>query len=212
MFKHEFEAIFATFIALLSVVNPFGATPVFLALTEGYDKLTKRNQALRTAVYMSVVLIIFFFAGKFILIFFNLRVEDLRIAGGLLIASSGFRLMAPGSDKKKAISKDVEEEGMEKADISFTPMAMPLLSGPGAIAVTIGMNASADRYSEYIYTVVSILLVSLLTYLLLRSSYTFTRFLGKGGMAAVTKMMGFFSLSIGVSFIVNGILALAKHF
>jgi multiple antibiotic resistance protein len=206
------ELVLATFTALFSVVNPFGAMPVFLALTEGYSKEAKKEQALKACIYMFCVLVVFFFAGTFILNFFGLRIEDLRIAGGLLIIRSGMGLLDPDAHKGKKLSKEVEKEGMEKEDISFTPLAMPMLSGPGSIAVTIAMFGRAGDYVDMALIVVAILLVALLSFVILRSSATLTRFLGKGGMSALARMMGFIILSIGVSLIVNGILSLISNF
>lgn len=205
------ELVLATFTALFSVVNPFGAMPVFLALTENYSKESRKEQALKACFYMIGVLVVFFFAGTFILNFFGLRIEDLRIAGGILILRSGLGLLDPDSHKGKKLSPEVKQEGLEKDDISFTPLAMPMLSGPGAIAVTISMYGKATHYMDMIMIVVSILLVALLSFIILRSSEQLTRFLGKGGMAALARMMGFIVLSIGVSFIVNGILSLAAN-
>ncbi len=205
------ELVLATFTALFSVVNPFGAMPVFLALTEGYSKEAKKEQALKACIYMVCVLVLFFFAGTFILNFFGLRIEDLRIAGGLLILRSGMGLLDPDAHKGKKISKEVEQESLEKEDISFTPLAMPMLSGPGAIAVTIGMFGRAGDYMDMALIVLAITMVALLSFIILRSSEPLTRFLGKGGMSALARMMGFIILSIGVSFIVNGILSLISN-
>lgn len=206
--------LLATFSALFPVINPFGATPVFLALTESSDRKARNETALKACVYVASILIVFFFAGTFILNFFGLRIEDLRIAGGLLIMRSGFNLLNPDDAHKgsKRLSKEVQEEGLVKDDISFTPLAMPLLSGPGSIAVVIGMYSKAAGWHEFSAIIVAIILVAFACYLILRSSQSFTRFLGKGGMAALSRIMGFIVLSIGVSFIVNGILSLVKNY
>lgn len=205
------EVLLATFSALFSVVNPFGATPLFIALTTDLDKKTRNDQALKASLYMIGILVVFFFAGTFILEFFGIRIEDIRIAGGILIVKSAFQLLNPGSYKGKPIAKEVEEEGMEKADISFTPMAMPMLSGPGSIAVTIGFFNRARGFSEYLYIVLAIVLVALLSFIVLRSAEKLNNFLGKGGMAALSRMMGFIILSIGISMILNGVLPLVDN-
>lgn len=206
------EIFLATFSALFPVINPLGATPVFLAMTETLDEKSRDEQALKACFYMIGILTVFFFAGTFILNFFSLRIEDLRIAGGILILRSGLSLLNPEDAHKgnKRLSKEVQEEGLIKEDISFTPLAMPLLSGPGSIAVVIGMYNKAEGYREFGYIMAAIIMVALASYLILRSSQRFTKFLGKAGMAALSRMMGFIVLSIGVSFIVNGILSLVE--
>ncbi len=205
--------ILATFSALFPVINPFGATPVFLVLTESMDKQTRSHLALRACLYVIGILVTFFFAGTIILNFFGLRIEDLRIAGGIMIMRSGFSLLNPDeAHRGKHLSKEVQEEGMQKNDISFTPLAMPLLSGPGSIAVVIGMYDKVVGFHEIGSIIVSIILVAFASYLILRSSQEFTRFLGKSGMAALSRIMGFIVLSIGVSFILNGILSLVERY
>ena len=206
------EVFLATFSALFSVVNPFGATPLFVALTEDLDKRSRNEQALKSCIYMIAILVTFFFAGTFILQFFGIRLEDIRIAGGIMIVRSALQLLSPGSHKGKKIDKEVRQEGMEKDDISFTPMAMPMLSGPGSIALTIGMFGKAKGYTEYIYIILAIVLVAFASYLILRSAVRLNKFLGKGGMAALSRMMGFIILSIGISMILNGILPLVQKY
>lgn len=208
------EIFLATFSALFPVINPFGATPVFLVLTEALDKRSRNEQALKACLYVIGILVVFFFAGTFILNFFSLRIEDLRIAGGIMIMRSGLSLLNPEDAHKgnKRLSKEVQEEGIEKHDISFTPLAMPLLSGPGSIAVVIGMYNRANGYVEIGAIIAAIVLVALASYLILRSSQQFTRLLGKSGMAALSRMMGFIVLSIGVSFILNGVLSLVNMY
>ena len=91
------------------------------------------------------ILAVFFLTGQYVLNFFGIRIHDLRIAGGLMIMRAGFDLLTPGANKKK-ISSDVVEEGQQKEDISFTPLAMPMLSGPGSIAISIGFFTTSLSY------------------------------------------------------------------
>jgi len=207
------ELFLGTLSALFSVVNPFGATPIFVTLTQENSKKEIKEIALRTSVYMVGILVTFFLAGKFILDFFGILVEHIRIAGGIMIVISGMRLLRPDSEKGKVISKAVHEEGMEKNDISFTPMAMPLLSGPGSIALLIGMFDSLKGRGiwESGYIILAIIIVSALTFFILLFSRRLNKFLGKGGMAALSRMMGFIVLSIGISMIMNGLIPLLKQ-
>jgi multiple antibiotic resistance protein len=204
------SSFLAIFTALFSVVNPFGAIPIFLTLTHDLDNKTRRNQALKTSIYMIIILLVFFFAGKLILNFFGIRIEDIRIAGGILISITAFQLVLPGSHKGKPIAKEVQEEGMEKDDISFTPMAMPVLSGPGAIAVIIGIFNETNATIGYINTVLSVILLAVFAYFILSYSEKIQKILGKAGMSALSRMMGFIVLAIGVSMIMNGLLPLLR--
>jgi len=201
------EIILATFTALFSVVNPFGAMPVFLTLTQD-DTIDQRNQqALKACLYMVGILVVFFLAGQYVLNFFGIRIHDLRIAGGLMIMKAGFDLLTPGASKKK-ISPDVVEEGQQKEDISFTPLAMPMLSGPGAIAISIGLFTTSLSIFDMMLILVGIVLLAAVSYIILRFSYQLTRYMGKSGLAALSRIMGFIVLSIGVNFIVSALTAL----
>lgn len=205
------EFFLATFTALFSVVNPFGATPLFLSLTQDMSPKLRTEQALKSSIYMVAILVVFFFAGTLILNFFGIRIEDIRVAGGILICRSAFNLLSPDSFKGKQMSKEVKKESMEKDDISFSPMAMPMLSGPGAIAVTIGFFGQAQgEWKYYVSMVLAIMSVAFLSFLILRSSQRLNKFLGKAGMASLSRMMGFIVLSIGVSMIINGLMSLAQ--
>ncbi len=201
------EIILATFSALFSVVNPFGAMPVFLTLTQDDTPAQRNQQALKACLYMVGILAVFFLAGQYVLNFFGIRIHDLRIAGGLMIMKAGFELLTPGASKKK-ISPDVVEEGQLKEDISFTPLAMPMLSGPGAIAVSIAMYTTSLSYLDMALILVAIVLLAAVSYIILRFSYQLTRYMGKSGLAALSRIMGFIVLSIGVNFIVSAIHAL----
>ena len=204
------EVFLATFSALFSVVNPFGAIVIFLSLTQDYDRKVRNDMALKTAVYMTFILIGFFFAGELILDFFGIRIEHIRMAGGLIIAISGFSLLGINAHKGKPVSKSVKQEGINKEDISFTPMAMPIMSGPGAIAIMIGMfeNYRGQGIMAYLYIVLAVIAVAIISFLILRSSRKLNKWLGKGGMAALTRMMGFIILSIGIGMIMNGVVPL----
>lgn len=207
------EIFLGTLSALFSVVNPFGATPIFLSLTQENTKKEIKDIAIKTSIYMVLILTTFFLAGNFILDFFGIQVEHIRIAGGIMIVLSGMRLLRPDSEKGKMISKEVKQEGMEKDDISFTPMAMPLLSGPGSIALLIGMfdKLKGPAYWESAFIVLAIIIVSALSFIILLFSRNLNKFLGKGGMAALSRMMGFIVLSIGIGMIMNGLVPLFKQ-
>jgi multiple antibiotic resistance protein len=204
------EILLATFSAIFSVVNPFGAMPVFLTLTQDDTPAHRNQMALRSSMYMVVILSVFFFAGQYVLNFFGLRIHDLRIAGGIMVLKAGFDLLATRSESGKKISNEVVEEGIQKEDISFTPLAMPMLSGPGAIAVAIGMFTESQSYWGIALTLVAIMLVAVASYFILISSHRLMKYMGKSGLAALAKIMGFITLAIGANFITSALIALFK--
>ncbi len=204
------EILLATFSAMFSVINPFGAMPVFLTLTQDDTARRQKQQALKACFYMVGILVVFFLAGQYILNFFGLRIHDLRIAGGIMILKAGIDLLNTSSEPGRKISKDVVAESMHKQDISFTPLAMPMLSGPGAIAVSIGMFTESLSVLNIGVIILSFILVAIPTYYILVFSHSLTRFMGKAGLAALSKIMGFITLSIGVNFITSALIALFK--
>jgi multiple antibiotic resistance protein len=108
------------------------------------------------------------------------------------------------------VSKDAVEESITKPDISFTPLAMPMLSGPGAIAVSIGLFTQSLSYTDMALIILAIMLLAIPTYYILIFSPKLIRVMGKAGLEALSKIMGFIVLSLGVNFITSALIALFK--
>lgn len=201
-FSHFFQLILATVVALLPIINPLASTPVFLAITEGDSDEKRRNQAKRGCVYMVAILVCFLIGGSFIMQFFGLSIPGLRIAGGLLVCGIAFSMYA---DHKDVDEERRREEARKKRDVSFSPLAMPMLSGPGSIAVTIGMTSLVTKLTDYLAIIVGIFIVALISYVTLVLSGRLVRIIGANGLSALTRIMGFLLLCIGVQFVVNGV-------
>ncbi len=199
------EVLLATFTTLFSIVNPFGAMPVFLTLTADDRAADRARTALRACIYMVAILSVAFFGGQYILNFFGINIQHLRIAGGILLMRSAFELLTPGANRDR-VGPDALEESKHKDDISFTPLAMPMLSGPGSMALCIGLIR--PTYVDKALTVAGFALVALAAFIILLFSLRLTRVLGKPGMAAMSRIMGFLTLAIGVNFLASAISAL----
>jgi len=195
---------------LLPIANPFSTAPVFLAVSTNLDSESKKKLLKLTCIYMFSILIIFLLAGALILSFFGISVSALRIAGGLIITVLGFRMLFPDTGKDK---QEVTVHTYEQAKgLAFTPLAMPMLSGPGSIAVIISMAAKISenesfllRLSGYAVVGIGILATVTLCWLVLRSSTKIIKILGPTGIDALTRIMGFILICIGVEFAVSGI-------
>ena len=204
-------SLFVTVLAnIFSVVNPVGAVPMYLTLTAHYTEEERRRTARYTSLYFIGILLVFFWAGGYILSFFGLSVNALRIAGGLVILNSGFALLNDKFAENRAMSAEVQKEAMEKPDISFSPMAMPMLSGPGSISLLIGFSAQYETLEERFVITGVILLTGLLVFIVLSAAPFFYRFLGVSGLKAGSRVMSFITMSIGVQFIITGVVALVK--
>ena len=197
----------ASFTSIFSVVNPIAAMPVFLSLMEGNSDEEKIKTAKKAAIYMFSVLVTFLFLGTFILSFFGISLPGIRIAGGFVILRAGMSMMNPDKEGRK-LTKEDTEAAMEKEDISFSPLAMPLLSGPGSIAVVIGFGSQATGPTDYIINTVAVFITALIAWAILRVSPWLNKVMGRSGMVVMTRMMGFIALAIGVQFMINGITAI----
>lgn len=195
-----------TFGALLPIANPFGTAPVFVAITRQMSHAHRWQQARLAAIYMAAVLLVSLLAGALILEFFGISLPALRIAGGLVIARIGFSMLNPEPEEK--LPEEDQKEALDKRDIAFTPMAMPMLSGPGSIAVTISMATSVTRPRDYLAVGIGILIVAFLSWLVLRSSTRIVDFLGSTGVNVLTRIMGLILVCIGIQFIATGIFEL----
>lgn len=191
-----------TFVGILPIANPFSTAVVFLTITDGFSEDRRRQQARLACIYMAGVLITFLLVGSLIMTFFGISVPGLRIAGGLIVARIGFGML--NSTPEHKMSEESQEEAVRKHDVAFTPLAIPMLSGPGSIAVTIGMATEADGVGEHLAIVMGIGLVSFVSWLVLRASSRVVRVLGASGMNAMGRIMGFLLVCVGIQFIVDG--------
>jgi multiple antibiotic resistance protein len=201
--SHFSQLVLATVVALLPIINPLASTPVFMAITEGDSEAKRRDQAKRGCLYMVGILVCFLFGGSFIMQFFGLSIPGMRIAGGLLVCSVAFAMYSPQTNDEEERRR--QEEARAKHDVSFSPLAMPMLSGPGSIAVTIGLTSLSTQWIDYIAIILGILIVAIISYCTLRLSGRLVKMIGVNGMSALTKIMGFLLLCIGIQFVVNGV-------
>lgn len=199
------------FASLFSVVNPLGAIPVYLALTPSYTKHERNTSSLYTSIYFTVILLSFFFFGSYILSFFGISLASLKIAGGLVIFNSGFGLLN-GNFEKNRVGKKVTDEAKEKEDISFSPMAMPMLSGPGSISFLIGLFSEYPSLGQRGLIAGVVVFTGITVYLILRGAPLLFRILGHGGLKAISRIMGFLVMAIAVEYIISGIIALVSSY
>lgn len=200
------ELFLMIFGSLFSVMNPFGTVPIFASLTTQHTKSERNKVALSTALNVMLILLISFFIGQFILIFFGISLNSLKIAGGLIIASSGFALLRGEFTKHKGMKKEpVKKDLQTRSEIALTPLAMPMLAGPGTISLVISYNQQFTAISEIIITVAAIITAALSIYIILKSSFTIAKSLGASGINALSRIIGFVIIAIGVEFITSAL-------
>lgn len=205
-----FNTFLVLFGALFSVLNPFGAIPIFVGLTEDYDKAERSVLSMKTAINVCIILVISFFIGEYVLRFFGITIVALRIAGGILIASSGFGLLNANPKKRKGISKEVEEDSQNRNSIALTPLAMPMLAGPGSISLLIAYNQDHTQTVEIAASTFAIIIVSVMIFLILRSAHYLAKYLGASGIVAISRIVGFLTVAIGIQYIISSVLTIIR--
>ena len=203
--------ILSTVGALLPIVNPLSAVGMVMTITANLTDEERTEQIRRACIYMFFILTSFLVAGGLIMNFFGISIPGLRIAGGMIVSYLGFRMLFPDT---VAMSRQEQVEAAAKHDVSFTPLAMPGLSGPGSIAVVIGMSATVQESQHivvgHILIAIGVAIVGGISYWVLKAATRLSRVLGVAGMNAMARIMGFLLICIGVQFIINGVLDVAK--
>jgi len=201
------ELFIYVFAALFSVMNPLGTVPIFVGLTMEATPAERSKTSLLTSINIFVILVISFFTGKYLLQFFGISIESLRIAGGLIIVTSGFSLLSGSFSKHKGMDKQrVKDDAFQREGVSLTPLAIPMLAGPGSISLLIGMYEEYDVYSERIIAVLAILVVCLATFAVLKSAHYIVKYLGASGINAISRIIGFIVIAIGIEYISSSII------
>lgn len=204
------ELFIYVFAALFSVINPLGAIPIFVGLTQDDSKQERSRISLWTAVNVFIILMISYFAGKYVLAFFGISIDSLRIAGGIIIVSSGFSLLTGNFSKKKGVNKKVQNDAMHRNDIALTPLAMPMLAGPGSISLLIAFYQEHSEISQKVICCLAVLLVAFSIFLILKSAHYLSRILGASGIVAISRIIGFIVIAIGIQYITSAAINIFK--
>src|SRR5438045_5651662 len=201
-----------SFIAVVTMVNPLAVVPSFIALTDGASRRVRATIALVAGISCLVVLTVFLLAGNFIFKFFGITVPAFQIMGGILFLTNALRSLI--ADDRRAFNvggeKRIEDSDVEKADIdpssiAIVPIAVPMLSGPGAItSVMVLVNLYPD-IEQRLAVIVSIVAVGIVSWLVLLSALPLSRIIGDRGRAVFTKIMSLLLGAIGIQFIINGL-------
>lgn len=200
-----------TFGALFSIMNPLGTVPIFVGLVKENTKFERAKIAFWTSFNVLIILLLSFFAGKYILNFFGVSLDSLKIAGGLVITSSGFALLTGKFVEHKGMKKEgVKKDIDNRSEIALTPLAIPMLAGPGTISLLITYNQDFTKTTEIVAILSAILMASLSIYLILKSSFLIVKALGASGINALSRIIGFIVIAIGIEYITSAVINLIK--
>lgn len=189
--------------SLLAIINPLSATPMYLALTEGYTPEHRRT-TIRSAVLTAfLVLVVFALLGGTIFNLFGITIDAFRIAGGVIFFGIGMDMLQAKRSRVKATEEE-EQEGLIKEEVGVTPLGIPMITGPGAITTVMVLMAEAET-AVYVAILFGAVVVTLsVTYVTLRMAPRVMRLFGQTGLNVMTRIMGLLVTVIAVQFIVDG--------
>jgi multiple antibiotic resistance protein len=190
-----------TFLALFPIVDPPGGLPLFFSMTSDWTERERRETAVKTGVWVFIILVTFLFFGRFVLYFFGISLPVLKIAGGLIVANTAWGMVTSTA----RITPAETHEAQNKEDISLTPLAMPLMSGPGSIGVVMALAAHVDNLAAYIGMVIGVSAIAVSVSLFLVLGGPLVKRLGPNAIGAMNKIFGFLILAIAVQLIWNGV-------
>lgn len=196
------------FTSMLAIVNPLGAVPVYVTLTGDYTR-ERRLATLWTAIVTAViVLLVFALAGPWILRIFGVTTDAFRITGGVLMLGIGYDMVRAKRGPAR-ITKAEEEEAGHRDEVGVIPLGIPSLAGPGAITTVITLMAEAGSLARKTMVLVSIPLVMLVAWLVLRIAPAVLLRVGRTGVNVLTRLMGLLVMVIGMQFVITGIESVA---
>ena len=189
------------FTSFFTLTNPLGTMPVFLTMTNGMSDDERKTIVRRATIVSFITLMVFTFSGQFLFKFFGISTNGFRIAGGIIIFTIGFDMLQARYSKAKL--KDDEVKTYVN-DISITPLAIPMLCGPGAIANGIMLMEDANTLIKKILLVSVIASVYFITFLILRASTRLNKYMGETGNNVMMRLMGLILMVIAVECFVSG--------
>jgi len=207
----HFISLFAT---LLAIINPLEAIPVFLNLLRGKDQAVQLKVARKSCLYALYLMFFFLVFGTLLLKAFGVSLSMVRVVGGIVLTRIGFELFAPSSGSG-IIPTGGSKQG-DGMDVAFTPLAMPIMFGPGGIATLISMAATLHVSEQGLEAVAATCLAIIATmftvYLSLAYSKKILDKIGSGGIDAATRITGFFVSAMGVGLILNGLVEFLQSY
>ena len=210
----SFAAFLLAFTALFSIVNPLGGAFIFFGATQDYDPRVRGRIALWVAVYAFAIITTSLYVGAYVLGFFGISMPVLKVAGGIVIALSAWKLLSAPEERQQrksdAVTQLADRDHVVPSRVAFYPLTMPLTTGPGTISVAISLGASrppgvgAAWIAFVLQTLLAALLLCLLVWLLYRHSGRIARAVGGTGTTIIVRLSAFLLFCIGIQVFWNG--------
>jgi len=190
------------FTSFFTLINPFGVMPVFMTMTAGIDDEARKKTAIKASLVAFITLVAFAFSGQLMFNFFGISVHSFRIVGGIIFFMVGWDMLQARLMTTRISKKDIKEY---VTDISVTPLAIPMICGPGAITNAIVLMEDAQDFTAKVILIAMIFLIMLLTFLVLWGSSKISNFLGSTGNKILMRLMGLIVMVIAVEFFFSGL-------
>ena len=195
------------FTAVLVIVNPIGAVPLYVTVSSGQSQLERSRVARLTAFSVAIVLTASCVAGESLLSFFGVSMAAFRVGGGILVMLTAIAMFHARLSWSKATPEETRE-AEQKSGVAVVPLAIPLLSGPGAISTVIIFANQSSNWSDKGFLIAACVMVSLVVWITFRMAMPIGAWLGKTGINIVTRLMGLLLAAIAVEIIAEGLIEL----
>ena len=196
------EYALKAFASFFSLINPLGIMPVFMSMTTSLTSRQRKNVAFKASLTAFITLLLFAFAGQLVFSFFSISVDSFRIVGGIIFFMMGYEMLQARISKVKLVP---EEESSYITDISITPLAIPMICGPGAITNAIVFWEDAENMQHKIILLAIIFVIIFITWLILVSATKIMNILGETGNKILMRLMGLIVMVIAVEFFFAGL-------
>lgn len=193
-----------SFLSLFAIVSPLSGVVTFVSLTSNISFEEKNTIANKSVTLACIIALFFAFTGGLILDFFGITIDSLRIAGGALLFVVAFDMIL-GKVSRESITESEIDSSIDRSDVWIFPIALPLLTGPGAISTVIVLMSTADSIIQSASVIIAILLTFLISLILFRFSRKIYKFIGYTGMLVFTRLMGLLLAALAVNFVATGV-------
>ncbi|MCL4444724.1 MAG: MarC family protein [Thermoplasmataceae archaeon] len=199
------------FVAVFSVLNPIGAIPTLMALTENYTPAERKRVIKRSITIAGGVVIAFMFIGIYIFSVLGINLSDFEVAGGILLFKVAFDMLQGKTSNTKMTSAE-EQDTISREAVGVVPLGMPLLAGPGTITTTmIYFNLTSNSLGDKMFVLLAVILTLIAAFVILRFSTILFKRLGKTGSLVISRIMGLLLAAIGIGFISHGIFGIYQQ-
>jgi multiple antibiotic resistance protein len=192
------------FPSLVVIINPVMVTSVFITLTANATPEAKRAIIRKTTLIAFIVLLVFAVSGTLIFKFFSITIGAFQIAGGIILFSVAMGMLHARTSRTKQTPEEMDE-AMGREDIAVVPLAIPIVSGPGAITTVVVLSGETRAAPNMAILFVAIVVAMAIVFVMLRNAARIQRFMGPSGLNIATRLMGLVLAAVAVQFVIHGV-------